>query len=528
MGSIKRVTINKGNGGVGGQLPGKDHISGLLYEISTLPTVGAGQTSWTDAPIKKLLSLQDAINVGINDSHSEETKATGGQYLITTAGVLGETWYLYCEPISGTKILIGSYTVKSGDAVADVASGLVDSINLGTNNTGFKATLDTATVQLIAPDKYGASLNTESTVLTYEVYTSNNLAGTGVSTVTQFSGGTGDENAVLYYHIQQAFAYNPQLVLYVGLYTSYDSSKIEDMQSFANGDIRQSGIYTKTTYAASLVSTLQINGESMNDIDRPMSMVLTSDLSATTASALTDTRTIISATKEAFVSVDCGETNVGEGKRLSGVVGRSIGMVGAIIGILSIAKVHQCIGAVQYFDLTSGTEFLGEDGAGLSTGESVKDLSNNLVEQLNNYGYLFPVKYDGEAGTFINDSHTATQTTNDYNAIERVRTIDKAGRNVKTALTPLINSELYVDAATGQLDGATIAKFKGEALNAIETMAKDGEVSTQEDGSLPDETVVIDPNQDVLSTGEIVVTVSIVPVGVARAITVNLKFVKSV
>ena len=59
-------------------------------------------------------------------------------------------------------------------------------------------------------------------------------------------------------------------------------------------------------------------------------------------------------------------------------------------------------------------------------------------------------------------------------------------------------------------------------------MARDGEITTNEDGSLPDGTVTIDPNQNVLATGEITISISIVPVGVARRITVNLKFTRRV
>jgi len=533
MGQLSKVKINKGQGGVGGQLLGEDHISGLLYDVSAYPTPLAGYTALSASnPIAKLLSLQDAVNLGINDTHSDETKATGGKHLVTTAGAEGETWYLYVEPAYGTKILIGSYTVLSGDVVADVASGLVDSVNLNNPNTNYSATLSTATVELTAPDKMGASINGGS-VLTYEVFTSTGSAGTGVATTTQFSSGAGSEIAPLYYQIQQAFEFNPGLNLYIGLYdlSTFDATKIEDIQSFAGGTIRQMGVWTDNTYAASLVTGLQTSAENLNDAGRPCSVVLSSNILSTTASALTDTKTLISASSQAWVSPLAANPSTGEGWRLLGVLGKSVTSLGAMIGVLSLSKVSQNAGEVLSFNLVNSAEYApdgNKDGAGIATGEETKDLSNNEVTQLDNYSWIFTLTHDGIAGTYFNDSWTCTQRTNDFFSIERNRTLDKAGREVKAKLTPLINSELTVDPSTGKLSDITIATFKGEALNGIEILANADEISTLEDGSLPPDTVVIDPDQDVLTTSEIVVTIKIVPKGIARAITVNLTFAKSV
>lgn len=535
MGQLRKVTINKGQGGVGGNVAGKDHICGFVFDSTTYPTALAGYTSLSAGnPIAKLTSLQDAINLGMNDSHGDETKATGGQFLITTAGAAGEVWYLYVTPAFGVKTLLGSYTVVTGDTVALVAAGLVASVNLRKNIHGYAATISTATVVLAAPAKLGVSIN-GGTVLSSEVYTSTGGTGTGASTKTQFTGGVGSIFAILYYHLKMAFDSNPRVVIYLGIYnlTTFSGTGVEALQQYANGDIRNMFVWTDTASSslASMVGILQTSGETMNSNGRPCSIVLESNSKATTASALTDLSSLISASKEAFVSVSIANSASGEGWRLLGVCGVSIGATGAIIGALSRAKVNQNIGEVLSFDLTSGTEFVaenGRDGAALGTGEEVRTLSDNLVTQLDNYRYIFTCRYDDIAGVYLNDSWTCTSITNDFNAIERVRTIDKAGRNVKAALTPLINSNLDVDPTTGKLADSTIALFTSEALAALNLMAIDGEIATLADGSLPSGTVTIDATQDVISTSEIVITIKIVPKGIARAITVNLTFTKSV
>ena len=46
----------------------------------------------------------------------------------------------------------------------------------------------------------------------------------------------------------------------------------------------------------------------------------------------------------------------------------------------------------------------------------------------------------------------------------------------------------------------------------------------QIDGEISGYQTLIDPNQNVLSTGQIVLTVEIVPIGVARKIVINIGF----
>jgi len=62
----------------------------------------------------------------------------------------------------------------------------------------------------------------------------------------------------------------------------------------------------------------------------------------------------------------------------------------------------------------------------------------------------------------------------------------------------------------------------------LENMATAGNISTNEDGVLPANSVIINPDQNVLTNSEVVVTIHIVPVGVARLITVNIGFALNV
>ena len=150
------------------------------------------------------------------------------------------------------------------------------------------------------------------------------------------------------------------------------------------------------------------------------------------------------------------------------------------------------------------------------------------LEALTDFGYIFMVKDVGFNGTYINDTPTCTLSTSDFLWIERMRVIDKAVRAVREKLQPKIGQPIYINADDGTISGATIEDFKSDAFAALEVMASNGEISTQPDGNLPANTVVIDPAQDVLATSNIELTIQIVPVGTARTITANINFAVSV
>jgi hypothetical protein len=303
--------------------------------------------------------------------------------------------------------------------------------------------------------------------------------------------------------------------------TAYDGTEIEDIQNFASGDIRQVGVFLTDPYLSSMVTDSQTKATALEAGDRPLSVLLTADFTALTVAGLADARTLDSKN----VSVVIGEDADGVGGALAVSETTSISTLGATLGAAAQAAVHENIGWRQKFDITHGTEY---EVLNFTTGEAVADQTQVFIDALTEDGYIFAVKETGINGSFHNDSATATAITSDFAYLENNRTIDKAVRLVRENLIPKINSPLYVDADSGKLSEATIEDFKNEAFKALENMATNGEINTNADGELPANSVVIDPDQDVLSTSQIILTISIVPVGVARLITVNIGFQTSI
>jgi hypothetical protein len=98
--------------------------------------------------------------------------------------------------------------------------------------------------------------------------------------------------------------------------------------------------------------------------------------------------------------------------------------------------------------------------------------------------------------------------------------IDKAIRGIRTYVIPSVNRPLTLDADSGKLDETIVGFFENKAAQALDQMVRDGELSGY--------SVYVDPDQDVLSTSEIVIQVRLVINGVARTIKIPIGFTKQV
>jgi len=321
---------------------------------------------------------------------------------------------------------------------------------------------------------------------------------------------------VLWYHANEYFRIQPkgELWIFLGKTGSIDYLEPVDLQDFAEGRIRNIGFLDiKTAFATANLTTIQGGLTTLEGQDEPLSLLYAADFSAVAdLSTLSDLKLL----SNKNVSVILGEDGGNDGAALAISETNSITALGAILGLVSLAKVHQNIAHIALFNLVSGKEF---DVAAMANGQKVKDLSDSLLDGIADKGYIFIKKFTGLSGTFASDSDTAIAATSDFSFIENNRTIDKAVRNVRTFLLPNLNSPLLLN-DDGTLTEETIAIFTNDAARALEQMEVDGEISAFR--------VTIDPVQDVLATSKIEVGIVIVPVGVAREIEVTIGFTVSI
>ncbi|KAA5430915.1 hypothetical protein F2Y83_23290, partial [Bacteroides cellulosilyticus] len=141
-----------------------------------------------------------------------------------------------------------------------------------------------------------------------------------------------------------------------------------------------------------------------------------------------------------------------------------------------------------------------------------ESLSPVLLDELDDKGYIFPIKYSGrENGIYISKDQTCSN--GDYRTIARNRTINKSRRAVREALLPYLHSPLMVNPATGFLAPSKITAFKTLIGDILAKMQAAQEISGY--------AVTIDPNQNVLVDDTLRISYVIVPVGVAVKIYVE-------
>ncbi|RYD57286.1 MAG: DUF2586 family protein [Sphingobacteriales bacterium] len=510
--ALNDISFVKGAGGLGRALPGEDHYSGMLFFNSTYPSGFSAS-----AQVKAITSLAAAEALGITNDFSDETKAAAA-ITLTAVGSNGDTITIsIAEPLpaGGTKsVVVATYAKTSADTTpALLATSIAAAIN-GNTTAGYTASAAAAVVTITARPGLGIYLNTATTPLsiTFTGTMAGNISTLFGSAVLPGVLGVASKKAPMHYHISEFFRVAPQGILYVGIFpgppTTY--AELATMQNYAEGKIRQFGVYRDTTYTVGELTSIQAVCAALDAEHKPVSSVLY----AADMKAVTDLTTLSSlATRaDSKCSVVISQDGGGRGAMLYHATGKSITNLGAALGAVALAKVSESIAWINKFNISSGIEC---ETLAFANGKQYSTVDSNTLNVLNNYRYMFLRKFVGISGSYFNDSHTAVTPASDYAYVENNRTIDKAIRGVYATLLPDLNGPLVMN-NDGTLNDNTIAALQADARPNLDQMVRDGEISAY--------AVTIDPAQNVLSTSKLVIAIKLVGVGVARNITVNIGY----
>lgn len=358
-----------------------------------------------------------------------------------------------------------------------------------------------------------------------------------------------DENNVNFlhgipaYHIREFFRMSGNVdgneklyVMFADCSASWDS--IDAMQRVAGGTINQLGVWTEQPlwklngaeekYNLNIVKTLNGKAVAMADQHQPLSVILSANPSNTGSST----------SEGKQINLNKIPTAICESSRISVIFGQArsakvltmqkrnvnntpVGFIGAMLGALARANVQESVAWVKMFNLFDD-DFqdieLGFGDINLTAEDEFvslnmyESLSPVLLDDLDEKGYIFPMKYAGrENGIYISKDQTCS--VGDYRTIARNRTINKSRRAVRAALLPYVNSPLMVNPATGFLAPSKISAFKTLIGDILAKMQAAQEISGY--------AVNIDANQNVLIDDTLRISYVIVPVGVATRIYVE-------
>lgn len=332
--------------------------------------------------------------------------------------------------------------------------------------------------------------------------------------------GTATDILIMHYHVSEFYRINPGAKLFIAIYaepaegSALTFAEIETIQNFSEGKIRNMGVWCKEAFTTAQMVLIQGILTTLETNNKPISDVLfAADLKAVTTAALVTLRTGVVAPKVSGILAQDG-ANVGAALYVT--AGYSVTALGAILGAVSKAKVNECIGWVEKFPMNA----VELDVPAFANGDLVKSLTQSTIDAVDAKGYIFLLKYDSDGQVYINDSHTAVVISNDYAYIESNRTMDKAIRQVRSALLPQLNGPVLVDPQTGQLAPEYVTNIENLGDSALEQMERDGELSGFK--------TFVDPDQDVLSTSIVEVAVVNVPIGVSRRFNVSISYATTV
>lgn len=323
---------------------------------------------------------------------------------------------------------------------------------------------------------------------------------------------------VLHYHLSEIYRLNPAVNLYVGIFekpqgATQTFAEIKTVQNFASGRIRQIGVWCgDRTLSGDDLTALQGVADALAEEEAELSIVY-----APKVGAIQQLSVNLAGENKCRVSVVIGQAGSGRGAELfkdeSNSAAASVSGLGVVMGLLSRAKVHQCIAWIKEFPTGVSLPAFGD-------GTLVRDVDKALLKTLDNPGrYLFFVTHTGQAGSYMNDSHTMDSATSDFCSIENVRTMDKGVRGLRTYVKPELGGNVDVDPSTGQLASYTVEHLVTTANLAFESMERDGELNGYK--------VEIDPAQDVASTSLVEFVIKKVGVPVMRHVRIKIGYAKS-
>lgn len=405
----------------------------------------------------------------------------------------------------------------------DVNSGLLLSLNVDLGNNNFEELALNRFNSIVGTELKVIELNYyEQLLLDFGIQTTKPTTENPALTTAEFAKNTID------YHVREFFRMSPTGKLWLAIKNEIPEEitdptfevtgdEIISLQNYANGAIRQIGIFTPTLTTDrvseyQIACTGEVGNPGLEQLHKPLSLVVT--FSGQESTLATMPNFVTDGYKNVSLLIGCDLS--ADIINLLGVQGNlsinnfiNYGCIGNCIGAISAAKVNESIAWVGRFPLSLGV-------AGFITGDLFKETPVSRLNTLNENRYIFVRTITGAASNYYNDSHALDVSTSDYAFIKNNRTMDKATREIRRNLLPFLNSSVAVNAETGHLSADTVAVLENECNRALENMTKAGELSGYR--------CEINPEQNVLARSEIEIQIKNVPTGVVRNMVVKIGF----
>jgi len=280
----------------------------------------------------------------------------------------------------------------------------------------------------------------------------------------------------------------------------------------ANGRIKMLGVSRKPAGSYTATYTGQIDADSINALTKAQA------LGDAFAALYKPFRVLVDGRDFQGTLGSLGNLRASAFNRVAVVLGADTvstkeSMVGRVLGRFAAGPVQRNIGRVKDGDIGVSAAFF--NGTTLLT--DIKDIAPASLDTVNDSGYIFPRKIVGLNGYYFNDDPTAAPITDDFGQIARGRIIDKATVIAYQTFVTELSDDLDVD-ATGKIAPAVAKYYQGKIETALRNAFFGGIFGTE----VSSVKVVVDPNQNIITTNKVTVSVYIQPKAYSKTIEVSL------
>lgn len=328
--------------------------------------------------------------------------------------------------------------------------------------------------------------------------------------------------SILYRIIEQFFNYNKRGKLFLQVYkaTAYSETHLSSFVGLTKGVCRQIlwGEMDATILAAltiediiDRVEDIQLEIDTLFQRGYPVQVLLPGWAFGGDIGDAEDLRALNGKNVAIVIGSDYNLTTKLSGETTPWAKAPEVGLA---LAYLALAKVNENIGWVDKFPLTDTKRNQFEE-AGLSDGSKLTDFAEDELDVLHDKGYIFARPVASKTGYWWNSSSTCCAITEDEAYLENGRTLDKASRLIREALSGDINGPIPLT-EDGKITPIRIGSLESKAEVKLSQMSKEGEISAYD--------VYIDPDQNFIENDEVLeLEFTIVPIGVARQISCKLK-----
>lgn len=380
--------------------------------------------------------------------------------------------------------------------------------------------------------------NVAGTFVNFSTYKLNSLddaTALGLTPATDANASTGASatTAAAWYHISEFFRLNPDGTLWVMPVPdgSTLSSNLDGLMAASGNTIRYIGVVegfdpaTPPTVVggfggtvAADIATAQVWVEAQAAANVYVDAVV---IEGIVAGAVQDLKTLDAPQVHVTIANDAGYFASYPAGYLQTAA------VGTVLGSIGVRMLSESIGSVmleRYPSAKRGSANYSLTDTrqnrwvrfGTSSGAAFETIPQAQRDDLTAKGYGYAGYYEGYPGVYFNQDATCTLVTDDYNTIHINRLWNEAARMVRRALVPRMNSKVQIDPASGKIKASSVADWDAASKRELNSLLAEGEIA--------DFRFAMDPNQDVIAQGKVLVKVSITPNGIAKAIEAEIGF----